>query len=149
MITFIKKLRQFKSLLTEEQFSAARLAVKGLSHVLIANEMGVSSSTVGNLITEAEGVIGDVLPRLLGNTSTSTSDDPAVVARHIRRLVKKAEMPDVEVAAGVIETCGFCGLRWHSEDWPNVFPWFGAPRCDLKIRRLESAYIGCALGSSF
>jgi hypothetical protein len=141
----ITRLRKFIPQLTSEQHVAARLAIKGLSHVLIANKMGISASAVGLLIEAAEAVVGEPLPRALGRTSS----DPVQEARHRRRAVKKAEMPDIEVAPGVIETCSFCGLRWHSEDWPNVAPWFGAARCDLKIRRLQSAYIGCALGSAW
>jgi len=126
--------------LTWQQYQAARLAIKGVSQVLIANEMGISASAVGLLIEEAEAVLGEKLPRTSGLTSHAHT--PELVARHRRRLAKKAEMPDVDVAPGTIETCGFCGLRWHSEDNPD-----GSIRCDLKIRRLQQAYIGSALGA--
>jgi hypothetical protein len=138
----ITALRKFIPKLTSEQHNAARWAIKGLSQVLIANKMGISASSVGILIKSAEAIIGEPLPRALGNVKLSTS--PELAARYKRRAAHKAEMPDIEVAAGVIETCSYCGLRWHTEDWPS-----GAVRCDLKIRRLQSAYIGSALGSSF
>jgi hypothetical protein len=141
----ITGLRKFIPKLTTEQHAAARWAIKGLSQVLIADRMGVTASMVAKLVHEAEDVIGEPLPRALGNTKLSTN--PELAERYKRRAAHKAEMPDIEVAPGVIETCGFCGLRWHTEDWPNVPPWNGAPRCDLKIRRLQSAYIGSALGA--
>jgi hypothetical protein len=136
----LNQLRKRGIQLHSPQYQAARLAIKGLSQVLIANELGISASAVGLLIEEAEAVLGEKLPRTSGLTSHAHT--PELVARHRRRLAKKAEMPDVDVAPGTIETCGFCGLRWHSEDWPN-----GQPRCDLKIRRLHEAYIGSALGA--
>lgn len=135
----IKGLRKFIPQLTSEQHVAARLAIKGLSHVLIASQMGVARAQVELLIEQVEALIGESLSRPEGTTHAR---DPGLAARYKRRMAKKAEVPDIEVAAGVYETCGFCGLRWHSENWPN-----GAPRCDLKIRRLESAYIGSALGA--
>jgi hypothetical protein len=142
----ITGLRRYRSALTSEQYVAARLAIKGLSQVIIASQMNISRSQVGLLIDQVETAIGQSLPRVRITASEAKSPDRA--ARAERRQAIKAEMPDVEVGAGVIETCGFCGLRWHTENWPDVAPWFGAVRCDLKIRRLQSAYIGSALGAA-
>lgn len=58
-----------------------------------------------------------------------------------RRQVLREQFPDREEK--YIPTCGFCGLRWHQETNPD-----GSIGCDLKARRLNESYIGCALADA-
>ncbi len=139
-LTTLKK-RAIK--MTSPQYQAARLAIKGLSHVLIANELGVSATTAGTLIEEAEALLGEALPRAYVRPKEGREPrDDAEKAKFARRAAIRDRLPDVEVAPGTYETCGYCGLRWHSEDNAD-----GSIGCDLKARRLQQAYIGSALGA--
>jgi hypothetical protein len=125
----LKNLREHAHMMTAVQLRVGRLIARGWTISAIAKHLGNSPQWVIDVSAEVHAIM---------------KTEPTKLER---RSALHATMPDVESAAEVptpvaVETCGYCGLHWHTENHPD-----GRPRCDLKLRRLSEAYIGSALGA--